>query len=257
MKIPNRLILVVCTLWLTKSLASAATVTVFAAASLTDSLKDLAAAYASQSGDNIVFNFAASGVLSRQIEAGAPADLIFFADEAHADVLEQKGLLLGGSRRDVLGNSLVIITTPDHPAMASPAELTNAVYQHVALGDVITVPCGAYAKIYLTRQGLWAAVAPKVIPFDNVRAVLAAVETGNVDAGVVYATDALISKKVKVAYAVAVGDGPQINYPLALLKDAPEPAAAQKFAAFLSSHASATVFKKYCFLAPSAPAARP
>jgi molybdate transport system substrate-binding protein len=247
-----RLLLAGGVLWLMTSAAAAATVTVFAAASLTDALKDLAAAYEHQSEDKIVFNFAASGVLSRQIEAGAPADLIFFADEAHADGLERKGLLVSGTRQDVLGNALVIITTPDHAAMASPTELTNAVYQHVALGEVKTVPCGAYAKIYLTQQGLWPVVAPKVIPFDNVRAVLAAVETGNVDAGVVYATDALISQKVKVAYAIPAADGPKINYPLALLKDAPEPAAAQKFAAFLESGVAATGFKKYGFLAPCA-----
>ena len=239
---------------LAASLAPAATVNVFAAASLTDSLQQLATIYGQQSGDKIVFNFAASGVLSRQIEAGAPADLLFFADEAHADVLDQKGLLLNGTRQDVLGNSLVIITTPDHPAMVSPSELTNAVYSHVALGDVKTVPCGAYGKIYLTQQGLWPAVAPKVIPFENVRAVLAAVETGNVDAGLVYQTDALISHKVKVAYAVGIGEGPRIAYPLAVLKDASEPVAARKFAAFLESAAAATVFKKYGFLAPYSPA---
>jgi len=252
MKMPSCLLLCVCAQWLMTSLAAAATVTVFAAASLTDALKGLAAAYELQSGDKIVFNFAASGVLSRQIEAGAPADLIFFAEEAQADGLERKGLLLGGSRQDVLGNSLVIITTPDHAAMAAPSELTNAVYQHVALGDVKTVPCGTYAKIYLTQQGLWPAISSKVIPFDNVRAVLAAVETGNVDAGVVYATDMLISQKVKVAYAIPVADGPKINYPLALLKDAPEPVAAHKFAAFLKSGAATAGFKKYGFLAPYA-----
>jgi len=254
MKTPPHL-LTACILLLTATLAPAATVTVFAAASLTDSLQELATTYEQESGDKIVFNFAATGVLTRQIEAGAPADLLFFADEAHADALEQKGMLLGGTRQNVLGNSLVIITTPDHPDMASSAELTNAAYPHIALGDVKTVPCGAYAKMYLTKQGLWPAVAPKVIPFENVRAALAAVETGNVDAGIVYQTDALSSHKVKVAYAVAIGDGPNIAYPLAMLKDAPEPAAAKKLAAFLESAPAATVFKKYGFRAPYAPAA--
>ncbi len=237
------------------ALATAATINVYAAASLTDALQKLAATYQGQSGDTLVFNFAASGVLARQIEAGAPADLLFFADEAHADTLEQQGLLLSGTRRDVLGNSLVIITPPDQAVMTSPAALTNAVYQHVALGDVKTVPCGAYAKTYLTQQGLWPAVAPKVVPFDNVRAVLAAVETGNVDAGLVYATDARVSHRVKVAYAVAPGAGPKIAYPLAVLKAAPEPAAAQRFAAFLQSDAATTVFKHYGFLVPPPPAA--
>jgi len=138
-------------------------------------------------------------------------------------------------------------------AIPSSSELTNAVYQHLALGDVKTVPCGAYAKIYLTQLGLWPEVAPKVIPFENVRAVLAAVETGNVDAGIVYQTDALISPKVKVAYAIAVTDGPRINYPLTLLKDASAPAAARKFAAYLESDAAAMVFKRYGFLSPSLP----
>jgi len=235
--------------------APAATVTVFAAASLTDALQALAATYEPQSGDKIVFNFAASGTLARQLGAGAPADLLFFADEAHADVLAHKGLLLPGSRRDVLGNALVLITPLDHPGVTSPAGLTNAACQRVALGEVKTVPCGAYAKTWLVTHGLWPAVAPKVIPCDNVRAVLAAVETGNVDAGMVYQTDALISHQVKVACTITGPSAPIITYPLARLKDSPEPAAAQKFAAFLESDAALTVFKKYGFLPPPAAAA--
>ena len=234
------------------SRATAANVTVFAAASLKDSLQALAATYEAQSGDKIVFNFAASGMLARQIEAGAPADLFFSADESRADALAQQGLLASGSRRDVLGNSLVIITTPEHAVMASAAALTNAEFPQVALGEVKTVPCGAYAKSYLQQQGVWAAIEPKVIPCDNVRAVLAAVETGNVEAGVVYRTDARLAHNVKVAYAVPVGAGPRIIYPLALLKDAPQPVAAQKFASFLESAAAAAVFKQYGFLIPAA-----
>ena len=231
----------------------AASVTVFAAASLTDSLKEIAAVYERQAGDQIVFNFAASGTLARQIEAGAPADLFFSADEARADVLEKKGLLVSGSRKNLLGNTLVIITPPDHADIQSPAELTNAAFQHLALGDVKFVPCGTYAKSYLGKLGLWTAVEPRVIPFDSVRAVLAAVESGNVDAGFVYRTDAMISRKVKVAYAIPAAEGPQINYPLTLVKDAPQAVAAQKFAAFLESGTAVAVFEKFGFTVRSAP----
>ena len=254
MKCLPRELLIIVALMLTITVGRAVTVTVFAAASLTDALQEIATTYEQQTADKIVFNVAASGTLARQIEAGAPADLFIAADESRADALEQKGLLASGSRKDLLGNSLVIITTPDLAPMTSPAELTNANFQHVALGDVKTVPCGTYAKIYLEKQGLWAVVGPKVIPFDNVRAVLAAVETGNVEAGIVYRTDALISHKVKVAYAIAAADGPRIAYPLARLKDSPEPDAAQKFASFLESGAALGVFKKYGFIAPPSPA---
>jgi len=226
----------------------AATVTVFAAASLTDSLKQIAVDYEKTSGDKIVFNFAASGTLARQIEAGAPADIFFSADETKADELEKKGLLASGTRKSLLGNTLVIVTAPDAAVIHSPADLTNAAIQHIALGDVKIVPAGTYAKTYLEKLQLWPAVEPKVVPCENVRAVLAAVESGNVDAGIVYKTDAAISKKVKVAHEVPAADAPKITYPLALLKDAPQPDAAKKFIAYLDSDAATAVFKKFGFI---------
>jgi molybdate transport system substrate-binding protein len=226
----------------------AVTVTIFAAASLTDSLKQIAADYKKTSSDKVVFNFAASGTLARQIEAGAPADIFFSADEAKADALEKKGLLVSGSRKSLLGNSLVIVTTPEAAAIHSSAELTNAAIQHIALGDVKIVPAGTYAKSYLEKTGVWPAVECKIIPCENVRAVLAAVESGNVDAGIVYKTDAAISKKVKVAYEVPAADAPKISYPLALLKDAPQTDAAKKFIAYLDSNAAKTVFKHFGFI---------
>jgi len=226
----------------------AATVTVFAAASLTDALKQIAADYEKISGDKIIFNFAASGTLARQIEAGAPADIFFSADEAKADALENKGLLVGETRESLLGNSLVIVTTPDAAAIHSPAELTNAAIQHLAVADVKFVPAGTYAKAYLEKLSLWPAVENKIVPCENVRAVLAAVESGNVDAGIVYKTDATISKNVKVAFEVPFTDGPKISYPLALVKDAPQPEAAKKFIAFLDSDAAAAMFKKFGFI---------
>jgi molybdate transport system substrate-binding protein len=114
----------------------AAQVTVFAAASLTDSLKQIAANYEKTSGDKMVFNFAASGTLSRQIEAGAPADIFFAADETKADGLEKKGLLVSETRKSLLGNVLVMVTPTGATAIHSPAELTNAAVQHIAIGEV-------------------------------------------------------------------------------------------------------------------------
>jgi len=231
----------------------AAQVTVFAAASLTDSLKQIAADYEKTSGDKIVFNFAASGTLAQQIEAGAPADILFAADEAKADALEKKGLLVSGTRKSFLGNTLVIVTPTDAGVINAPTELTNAAVQHIALGEMKNVPCGTYAKAYLEKMSLWTALESKVVPCESVRAVLAAVESGNVDAGFVYKTDADISKKVKVAYAVPAGEAPKISYPLARLKDAPEPEAASKFIAYLESEAAAVAFKKFGFLGLSSP----
>ena len=234
----------------------AATVTVFASASLTDSLKQIATDYEKTSGDKIIFNFAASGMLSRQIEAGAPADIFFSADETKADALEKKGLLVSGTRKSLLGNTLVIVTPGDAVTIHSPADLTNAAIQHIALGELKTVPCGTYAKACLEKFSLWPAVESKVVPCESVRAVLAAVESGNVDAGFVYKTDAAISKKVKVAYEVPAADAPKISYPLALLKDAPQPDAAKNFITFLDSNAATAVFKQFGFTVLTSPPAK-
>jgi molybdate transport system substrate-binding protein len=234
-------------LWCAAGL-QAAEVTVFAAASLTDSLRELGANYEKATGDKIVFNFAASGPLARQIEAGAPADIFISADEARADALAAKGLLVNESRRSLLGNTLVVVTTLDNAMIHAPADLTNAAVRHVAVGELKSVPCGIYAKEYFVKLGLWPAIEPKAVPCESVRAVLAAVESGNVDAGVVYKTDAAISKKVKMAFEVPAADGPKITYPTALVKGSPQPEAAKRFLAFLGSDDARRVFRAYGFI---------
>lgn len=231
---------------------SAAQVTVFAAASLADALKQVGADYEKESGDKITFNFAASGTLVRQIEEGAPADIFFSADEQRADRLEAKGLLVTETRRSLLGNSLVLVSTPDNSTVHSPADLTNAVIQRIAFGNPKTVPAGTYGKAYLEKAGLWPGVEAKIVPCESVRAVLAAVESGNVDAGMVYKTDAAISKKVKAVFEVPAGDGPKITYPVALLKNAPSPEAAKQFLHYLGSPQAGAVFSRFGFAVPSA-----
>src|SRR5262245_50972887 len=204
--------------------ASGATINVFASASLTDTLKEIAAAYEKQSGDKVVFNFGASSFLARQIEEGAPADVFFSADEARMDALAKKGLIVTGTRKSRLSNSLVIVVPADDSRpIQSPSDLAEARVQRLALADPKTVPAGIYAREFLEKAGLWTAVEKKVVPTDNVRAALAAVESGNVEAGIVYKTDARISRKVKVAYEVPVKEGPAISYPMAAVKDAKEP----------------------------------
>jgi molybdate transport system substrate-binding protein len=227
----------------------AAEITVFAAASLTDSLKEIAAGYEKTSGDKITFNFGASSTLARQIEEGAPADIFFSADEAKMDGLAKKQLIDLATRKSILGNSLVVVIPNDSSLqIQSAGGLTNAAVKQIALADPKAVPAGIYAKAWLTRQQLWPAIEPKVVPTENVRAALAAVESGNVEAGVVYKTDAAISRKVKVAYEVPATDAPDISYPMALVKESKQPDAAKKFMEYLSSKEAGQVFQRFGFL---------
>jgi molybdate transport system substrate-binding protein len=226
----------------------AASVTVFAGASLTDSLQEIAATYEQQSGDRIIFNFAGSGILVRQIEAGAPADLFFSADETRADQLARQGKLVPCSRVSLLSNVLVLITPSDLEIVRSPSDLTRPEVRRLALGHDRTVPAGAYARAHLQRLNLWSALESRVIPFDNVRAVLAAVESGNVDAGIVYRTDVAAARRVRIAFEFAAHEDLRISYPVVLLRDAPHPEAARRFLECLRSDAAAAVFRRHGFL---------
>lgn len=250
MKTPIKPILIMTWLALLASdVARSAAITVFAAASLTDSLKEIAAAYEKQTGDKVILNFGASGFLARQIEEGAPADLFFSADEARMDGLEKKGLILKETRTSRLSNLLVIVVAADSPLRISSArELAGVKVKRIALADPKTVPAGSYAKAYLEKLKLWPAVGPKVVPTDNVRAALSAVESGNVEAGMVYKTDAAISKKVKIACEIPSGEGPAISYPMAVVKESRQPEAARQFLNYLASDEAGRVFKKFGFI---------
>jgi molybdate transport system substrate-binding protein len=226
-----------------------ATVNVFAAASLTDSLKVIATAYKKESGDKIVFNFGASSLLARQIAEGAPADIFFSADEAKMDDLDKKGLVVKESRKSLLSNSLVIVIAAEKGApIATPKDLATGKLTRLALAEPRTVPAGIYAKEFLQKQNLWSAVESKVVPTENVRAALAAVEAGNAEAGIVYKTDAAISKKVKIAYEVPAADSPAISYPVAILKESKDPKAARRFLDHLASAEAGATFEKFGFV---------
>lgn len=225
----------------------AAEITVFAASSLTDALKQIGSAYGKSSGDTVVFNFAASNTLAMQIRAGAPADIFLSADEAKMDALEKEKLVVKGTRKDILGNRLVIITPVNGLKISEPGDLRKAAIKHLSIADPKAVPAGIYAKAWLEKVGLWKALKPKLVPAENVRAALAVVESGNAEVGIVYKTDAAISKKIWVAGEISADEGPKIIYPAALVTDSRQKDAAQKFLAYLSSPEAAQVFLKFGF----------
>lgn len=230
-------------------LAAAADLRVSAAASLTDVLQELAPAYEKQSGDALLFNFGASSTLARQIQEGAPADLFISADELKMDQLQQRGLIVRNSRRSILSNTLVIIVPRNSRLkIASPADLAGDSIRNIAVAEPQSVPAGIYAKRYLRKIHVWDKVTGKVIPTDNVRAALAAVESENAETGIVYKTDALISRAVRIAYEVPAQDGPKISYPAAVVADSKQQAAAQRFLDYLQSLPAQAVFQKYGFL---------
>jgi molybdate transport system substrate-binding protein len=227
--------------------ARAAEINVSAAASLTEALKEIGADYQKKSKDIIVFNFGASNFLARQIEAGAPGDIFFSADASKMDDLQKEGLIQPETRRNRLSGSLVVVVPSDSALkIASVKDLADPKVKRIALGDPAAVPAGIYARKYLESQKLWEKVSPKVISMDNVRAALAFVESGNVDAGIVYKTDAVLSKKVRVVCEIPRDQGPKIDYVLALLRDAkPE---ARNFFEFLNSSEASVTFRKYGFV---------
>jgi molybdate transport system substrate-binding protein len=234
---PRRLLLtllLLCTLD-----AVAAEMRVFAAASLREAVEEIARGY---TRDEIVFSFGASSMLARQIQEGAPADLFLSADEAKVDGLAKRGLVR--ARTSVLSNSLVIVVPRrDGMSIASPRQLVSV--ERIALAEPSSVPSGIYAREWLQRLGLWERLKGKVIPTDNVRAALAAVESGNVDAAIVYKTDARISKDVRVAYEVPRAETPGISYPFAIVRDTP---GARRFLAYLRSKAALQVFARHGFI---------
>ena len=222
-------------------------ITVFAAASLTDSLKEIATAYEKTSDDKVVFNFGASSALSQQIQAGSPADVFFSADEAKMDALEAKQLIVKGTRISLLGNSLVVIAPNNMPPLTKLEDLTLPRIKYISLGDPKAVPVGIYAKAHLEKSGLWPQVEAKIIPAENVRASLAVVESGNAEAGIVYKTDAAISQKVGISFEIPAAEGPKISYPVALVQDSRHAAAARKFLTYLAGPESTATFQRFGF----------
>jgi len=233
------------------ALILAAILHVSAAASLTDALREIGAQYQKASGDTVLFNLGASSLLARQIMEGAPADVFISADELWMDRLQSRALTVKSSRKSILSNTLVIVVPSDSSLkINSPEDLASVSVRNIAVAEPATVPAGIYTKQYLRTRRVWDRIAFKVIPTDNVRGALAAVESGNVDAGIVYKTDALISQAVRIAYEVPRAEGPKISYPAAVVADSRGKAAAQRFLDYLSSEPARAIFRKFGFLPP-------
>ena len=217
--------------------------TVFAAASTTDVMNELAEQYEAAGGESIRFNFASSGALARQIDAGAPADVFVSANVKWMTFLEDKQLLVPGSRADVVENSLVLAAPLDSAMTYEgfPGALTG----RLAVGDFKSVPAGTYAEAALRSLGWLDIVARKLVKGSNVRTVLMYIERGEVDAGIVYRTDAMQSKRVKVLGAFPASSHPPIIYPAARLKGGS--ASAQTFLDFVQSPDGLAVWEAYGF----------
>ena len=227
--------------------ARADEILVSAATSLTDALQQIRGAYRSK--NTVKFNFGPSSALARQIEEGAPADIFFSADLAQMDSLDKKGRLEPGTRKNLLSNQLVIIVPADSKlAISAPKDLLKPDIKRIALAEPSSVPAGVYSSKYLSDEGLWDKVRPKVVPVQDVRATLAAVESGNVEAGFVYKTDAAVSKEVKIVYAVPIGKGPKIVYPVAIVRESKKMKPARDFMNYLSSASAKMIFKTFGFI---------
>ena len=223
---------------------------VLAASSLQEALQAEADAWAKQDHPHPVLSFAASSALARQIESGAPADLFVSADEAWMDAVQKAGALRPGTRHDLLGNSIVLIAPKASAAtvdLSSPATIDAAVGNgQLSMADPDAVPAGKYGKAALEHLALWDKLAGKVVRAENVRAALVLVESGEAPLGIVYATDAAASKKVRVVATFPAGSHPPIRYSVAILAASEAPQAAS-FEQFLRSPRGKAIFAHYGF----------
>lgn len=220
---------------------SSAPVSVFAASSLQSALDDAARLWEAQTGDKVRITYAGTSTLARQIDAGAPAEVFLSASIDWMNWVEEKGLLIAGSRRDLWANRLVLVGSADGGAVTLDAGLGDVLGDGpLAMAQVDTVPAGQYGKAAFESLGLWDALAPRVVEADNVRRALALVALGEAALGVVYATDAAIEPRVAVRAVFPAESHPPIRYPGALTLGASPEAAA--FLDFLATPAAQAVF---------------
>lgn len=220
---------------------------VFAAASLQTALTAIATDWQRGTSRRVTFSFAASSALARQLDQGAPADLFASADLDWMDFAEQRRLIRAGTRRTLLGNSLVLI----EPASEPPSTLTIAPgfalaaaigTSRLATGNVQSVPVGRYAQAALIALGVWTGVAPRIAGADNVRAALALVARGEARFGIVYATDARTEPRVRVVGTFPAASYPPIAYPVAVTAASTHPDATA-FLTHLASPAAIRIFE--------------
>ena len=217
------------------------------AASIHDALAEIAGLYRAATGVAVALNTGSSNTLARQIVEGAPAGLFLSANEIQMNVVEKAGRVVPGTRTRLLTNELAVIVPRDARADLTVARVLEGRVSRLAMGEPSAVPAGVYGRRWLEAQKAWARVAPTVVPFPTVRAVLSAVEAGRVDAGIVYRTDAA-SSSVRVIATIAPKDHPylEIVQPAAVIRG-PMEAEARRFLEFLKSAPARAVFAKRGF----------
>ncbi len=222
---------------------------VLAAASLKNSLADIKTVYEGEHTKvSLTFSFGSSGALQQQIENGAEADIFLSAATKQMDALQEKGLILEDTRRNFLQNEVVLIAPKGTVTVNDFSDLTSEKIAQIGLGEPKAVPAGQYADEVLTTLELKDKIKGKVVYGNDVKEVLAWVETGNVDAGIVYSTDAKASDKVQVVKSAPEGSHKPIYYPAAVLKGSKHTEAAREFTEFLYSSEAKSIFEKYGFI---------
>jgi molybdate transport system substrate-binding protein len=223
--------------------------TVSAAASLANVLKEINILYTqNESNVTVTTNFASSGTLETQIENGAPVDLFISAAPTQMDNLQKKELLLNDTRTDLLNNKVVVVVPVDSTlGITSFNDLASDTVKKIAIGDPKSVPAGTYAQQAFDQLGITAKIQPKEVLAGDVTQVLTYVESNNVDAGIVYATDAMTSTKVKVVASAPAEINAKIVYPAAVIKGSKNPDVARTYLNFLSGPQAKAVFEKYGF----------
>ncbi|WP_312122212.1 molybdate ABC transporter substrate-binding protein [Kosakonia cowanii] len=234
-----------------QAVAQEGKITVFAAASLTNAMQDIAAAYTKEKQVKVVSSFASSSTLARQIEAGAPADLFISADQKWMDYAVEKKAVDSASRETLLGNSLVVVA----PKSGAQGEIKidaktdwNSLLKggRLAVGDPEHVPAGIYAKEALQKLGAWETLSPKLAPAEDVRGALALVERSEAPLGIVYGSDAVASKGVKVVGTFPEASHKKVEYPLAIV-DGHKNATVSAFYDYLKGPQASEIFKRYGF----------
>jgi molybdate transport system substrate-binding protein len=235
----------------TPAAAQDSEVTVFAAASLQNALQAVAQKYREQTGRSVRYSFAASSNLARQIEQGAPAAIFASADEQWMDYLQQRKLIVDDTRKSLLGNRLVLVVPAANPVQVELkpgfdlTALLGADGRWVT-GDPASVPVGRYAEEALKSLGAWGKAQTRLVRAENVRVALAFVERREVAAGIVYETDAAVSKNVRIAAAFPAESHKPVSYPFAVIGKHDHPAA-REFLKFLESNAAREIWRSFGF----------
>ena len=227
--------------------------TISVAISMKEAVEELGRRFApSRPGVVLRYNFGASGELQKQIEAGAPIDVFVSAAERQMDALERRGLIVPDTRRVFAENALVAVVPADATfVIATPADLVHPRVGRVVIGNPKTVPAGQYAEESLTALGLWAQLGPRLVFAENVRQALEYVARAEVDAGIVYATDAALRRdRVKEAFRLSESTHRPIRYPVAVVKDTRHPDPSDAFVRFIAGPAARPVLERLGFRVP-------